>query len=283
MNEMKKEIHQRALIAAKDFKRAEANLIKILQEVEELRLFLDFGLTSLYQYAIQKLELSEDVAINFISVARKAKQAPLLQLAIEEGSVSVSKARKVTSVLTPENQEEWIHKIQTLTSKNLEREVAKINPREATPERTKYVSEDRLELRMGISQEMFEEFKRVQDLESKRTAKSASMEETLQALLKVYLEVKDPQKRAQRILSVPRRPNPTVQSGKTVSSLRKHQVVARDEGRCAHIENGQRCENRRWMEVHHIQPRCEGGDHSLDNLTTLCSAHHRLVHAKKIS
>lgn len=38
-------------------------------------------------------------------------------------------------------------------------------------------------------------------------------------------------------------------------------------------------ENRlKQVSVHHRVPRCEGGSDDLDNLITLCLAHHRLVH-----
>jgi hypothetical protein len=32
------------------------------------------------------------------------------------------------------------------------------------------------------------------------------------------------------------------------------------------------------VDVHHIQPRAEGGQHHPDNLLTLCAAHHRAAH-----
>ena len=274
MNAFKQEIHQRALVAAREFKRAESNLIQILQEVEESQLFLDFKLSSLHQYAMDILGLSRDVASNFILAARKSKQIPILKQAIQEGSVSVSQIRKAASVLTLENQGEWgdwVDKMKTCSSRELEREVAKKNPQEAVSERTKYVSEDRLELKMGISQEMLDQFKKIQDLESKRTGKAVSLEETLKAVFQVYLEVKDPVRRAERVLSkklhAPVRVNQVIRSG--IPAREKHQVIARDGGQCTHINNGKRCENKRWTEIHHLVPRSFGGDHSIENLTTL--------------
>jgi 5-methylcytosine-specific restriction endonuclease McrA len=286
MNNFKREIHERALVAAREFKRAEAQMIRILQEVEESKLFLDLGLTSLFQYAVGALGLSEDVASNFILAARKSKQIPILKEAIENGSVSVSKIRKAASVLTLENKEEWpqwIDKMKTFSSRELEREVAKENPKEAVPERTKYVSENRLELKMGISQEMLDQFKKIQDLESKRTGKAVSLEETLEAVFHVYLDVKDPVKRADRILfkklHAPGRTNRVIHSGKkAIPAREKHRATLRDQGQCTHEDNGTRCENKRWTEIHHIVPRSVGGDHSIENLTTLCSTHHKMVH-----
>jgi Domain of unknown function (DUF222)/HNH endonuclease len=38
------------------------------------------------------------------------------------------------------------------------------------------------------------------------------------------------------------------------------------------------CENRRWVDAHHIHHWAHGGKTSLDNLVLLCRHHHRLVH-----
>ncbi|MBY0369403.1 HNH endonuclease [bacterium] len=53
-----------------------------------------------------------------------------------------------------------------------------------------------------------------------------------------------------------------------------HEVNQRDRGACQHKNCGQK----HWTEVHHIKPWGLGGGHSLENLTTLCSAHHASVH-----
>jgi hypothetical protein len=51
-------------------------------------------------------------------------------------------------------------------------------------------------------------------------------------------------------------------------------VLRRDNGRC--VFPG--CRHATFLDVHHIDPRAEGGDHDPDNLMTVCSAHHRAVH-----
>jgi hypothetical protein len=38
------------------------------------------------------------------------------------------------------------------------------------------------------------------------------------------------------------------------------------------------CENRRWVDAHHIHHWAKGGETRLDNLVVLCRHHHRLVH-----
>ncbi|TML54208.1 MAG: HNH endonuclease, partial [Actinobacteria bacterium] len=38
------------------------------------------------------------------------------------------------------------------------------------------------------------------------------------------------------------------------------------------------CQNRRFVDAHHIRHWAHGGETNLDNLVTLCRRHHRLVH-----
>ena len=60
----------------------------------------------------------------------------------------------------------------------------------------------------------------------------------------------------------------------------KHDLIMRDQGRCTeHDQQGNRCENRRWLDVHHVVPIAHGGLDELANLRTLCSEHHKLEHA----
>jgi hypothetical protein len=48
----------------------------------------------------------------------------------------------------------------------------------------------------------------------------------------------------------------------------------RDDGRCRFPG----CENRRWVDAHHILHWAQGGKTNLENLILLCGHHHRLVH-----
>jgi hypothetical protein len=51
-------------------------------------------------------------------------------------------------------------------------------------------------------------------------------------------------------------------------------VLARDRHRCT-VPG---CTHATFVDVHHVQPRSEGGGNDASNLSTLCSAHHRATH-----
>ncbi len=54
----------------------------------------------------------------------------------------------------------------------------------------------------------------------------------------------------------------------------RREVLRRDHGRCQVVG----CRSAKFVEVHHIVWRSDGGTHHPSNLTTTCSAHHALVH-----
>jgi hypothetical protein len=51
-------------------------------------------------------------------------------------------------------------------------------------------------------------------------------------------------------------------------------VMRRDQGRCSVIG----CSSRVFVDIHHLNPRAEGGARDPDSLICLCGAHHRAVH-----
>jgi len=65
----------------------------------------------------------------------------------------------------------------------------------------------------------------------------------------------------------------------TIPPSLRRAVLLRDQRRC----QVPGCANARWLDVHHLELRSEGGRHSLTNLTCLCSAHHRAAHRGKIT
>lgn len=62
----------------------------------------------------------------------------------------------------------------------------------------------------------------------------------------------------------------------TIPPATRAAVLARDRHRCA----APGCGSARFLEVHHMVPREEGGSNKADNLVTLCGRCHRFAHEK---
>jgi 5-methylcytosine-specific restriction endonuclease McrA len=60
----------------------------------------------------------------------------------------------------------------------------------------------------------------------------------------------------------------------TMPPATRRAVLHRDHRRC--VVPG--CRNARFLDLHHVEPRSEGGTNEADNLITLCGAHHRAAH-----
>lgn len=212
-----RELHARALAVVGRYRTAEIELLQILEEVERERVHLRFGCHSLFQYAVKCLGLSENVAYTFIYVARKAREVPELKREIAKGALSVSKAKKITGVITRENSAQWIALAQSASQQKLEREVALANPREAGRGRMNYVHPQkeitekivvtsapevgaRVQVQVGISERLMIKIRRVQEIQSQKARRSVGLEETLETLVNHYLAKCDPLEVAKRQL-----------------------------------------------------------------------------------
>ena len=61
---------------------------------------------------------------------------------------------------------------------------------------------------------------------------------------------------------------------RTIPPATRRAVLIRDKGRC----QVPGCRNKKHLELHHIDPWATSRNHQPENLTTLCSCHHDLVH-----
>jgi HNH endonuclease len=312
------EIHSQALEASRRYKRAEAELIGILQKVDVHQVFLKRGYPSLFSYVTRELELAENVAYTLITIARKSQEVPELKLQIDAGTISISNARRVAAVLTshdPQGNSEWLKKAGELSNRQLEKEIVKSCPQKAAVERASYVTPERIKLEIGLSEREMLRLRRVQDLLSQSKRRAVSLEETVQTLTAEFIHKHDPIEKAKRhrvrnaaevTLSTKESARERVESSdesgagfvqlpsevvgelvtlrvglsrEPIPAALLHQVSLRDCRRCtASLPDGTRCNQSRWIEIHHKTPISQGGENTLENLTTLCSAHHRLWH-----
>lgn len=286
------ELHEKAIHCAKEYLRCEKELLSVLIEMDRKRVFSELGYTGVFAYGVKALGFSESQANYFSSVVRKIREVPQLKTAIDQDELTISKARRITSVITQETHQDWIHRAKTMSQKELEKKVAEVNPR-AVQERVKAVSATRYELKFGITEALHQDWKRVMDLNSKKKGKNSSMEEAFEMMTRYFLDREDPIRKAERASvrsgkpAMQEKPESRQKSNQkggpaSVAGIRSrriphhvvHEVNLRDLGKCQ-IEG---CENRRFVDLHHIQPFSEGGTHAAQNLTTVCSQHHNIIH-----
>jgi hypothetical protein len=97
-----------------------------LDEIDQLKLYRTLGYSSLFTYAVGALGFSEAVAYSFITVARKTRELSLLKEAIQDEKLSVAKASRIVSALTPKNANELIDYAATHTTRETDQEMARL-------------------------------------------------------------------------------------------------------------------------------------------------------------
>ena len=281
------QLHQEALARMQNYLQAVNSLLEIITRIDEQRAYLHLGYPSLWSYLTQGLQMAECHAHQFISVSRKAKEVPALQAAVAAGYLSLPKAALIVSEIKPANQNDWIEKAKTLPTRELREEIAKSNPVLAVATRITPKSEELSELRVGLSKETLAEIRRAQDLLSQKERRAVSIEETLKALARGFLEKHDKVKKAERALLTDKvkpaaKPIPAGRVARP--AWIDHTVHLTSLGQCqARLPDGKRCTSQRFLEAHHRVPLSHGGSNAPENLILLCEGHHKIQHLKSPS
>ena len=262
-------------------------MVELLNLLASTSGYLYFQCPSLRQYAIEKWGLPEYTAADMVTVARKSLEIPELLSTLQRGQTSLSKLRRICSVITLKDKAEWLDLAEKGTNRDIEKAVAAARP-QPVDESLNYKDDNLSELRVGLNEETRKNLERIRDLLSQKNGRAVTLSECLEQMTKIVLEKMDPLKKAER--ATKRRAAKceklgTCQIRKFIRARRKlparveHAINLRDQAQCAHVNHqGQRCPNRRWLHRHHLKPVSMGGDDSVANLTSLCSGHHRLLH-----
>ncbi len=261
-------LHRQAITAASNLRIAESRLIDLFQQIEACSGFLQLGYTSLHVYATEALGLSDDCAYKLIRVQRKAVEVPDLKEAVASGKITVSKAVVIVPVINPRNKNYWIEMAANSSKRELEKAVAEVNPELAKSEKAKPIGNNLIKLELTLTEDAFALLKRAQELFEQKKSTALTFAETIHLLSEQFVKREDPVEKADRNAH---------KTGPGASKI--HKVHRRDRGRCQFVHaNGKPCQQRKWLHVHHIKPKEEGGGDEPENLITLCSAHHKIVH-----
>jgi len=288
-------LHEKALVLSREHRLVESQLVSLLMEIDYLQLYRLLGCASLFTYVVSMLGFTEGAAYQLITVTRKAKDIAALKAALEEQRLSVAKASRIVSVLSAENASELIEFASRHTSRETDLEVARRAGRDGNERRSS----------LKIPVRVLAKLKHVQSLMGQ-----VEFEVMLEKLADYYIDREDPVKKAERALakravraesgsanserseqtesvrsesvrakSRARSRNSAPGKRERLTARELHTVNARDGRRCTFIDaSGNRCPNERWLHVHHVHSVARGGTNTPENLITLCSRHHQLVH-----
>jgi hypothetical protein len=299
---------------AKTLLHTEGEVLTTLMEMSRQRVFAELNYSGVFDYCLRALNFSKEQSYYFKKVAEVSVEVPELKTAIVKGELSLSTARRIAPVLNKQNQTEWIEKAKTMKQADLEKAVTEVNPQAHPKERIKPVAKNISELRVAIDDETDQNLTVLKDLLSQKLRRPANLADVIAWAARETREKHDPEKKAQRSRKIsagnssattqreiksgladsktqatsrPPMPTPpawvTARPGpkrKPIPAAHRHAVVAREGARCSYTSpDKRRCEQRRWLDIHHITPVSKGGNNEIGNLTWLCHAHHKLRHS----
>ncbi len=304
------QLSDRLVLAARKLRSAEHELAVLLAKMADSRLYLELGFSTLYDYADEVLDLSTRKTRALAQLGRSIGELPALEAAFRDGKLGWTKARELLRVVTPETEGAWTQRALALTSRDLEGQLDRTVVGELPPE-SPVVAKKPARVRWTLLLESVDaellssmlQLLRVQSGDpdisdgillgeiARRFLHDADAETPTSERHRTVIglcpscrdtvadgaEVDDAIVAASACDAevVEMRPGPKRgHLSRTIPPARRRAVLERDQRRC--VVPGCRC--RLWLDLHHLDAYAGGGDHSEENLVTICSLHHRLLH-----
>ena len=93
-------------------------------EMDERKLYNDFGCSNIFQYATRYLSLGEHTIAELLRTGKALAQLPLISEAFEKGQISSSHIREISRVATKDTEEYWRDTARGKTVREVEKLVA---------------------------------------------------------------------------------------------------------------------------------------------------------------
>jgi hypothetical protein len=312
------EIHERLGRLAKEKAVFEAELGRSLLLGEREAVHRHLGFATYAEYLERLFGFSPREVKERLRVARALEELPCMQDALETGRLCWSAARELSRVATPGTEEAWLSAISDKTVREVEELVSgrvRGDGPDAPPDdearrhvlrfevggaTLALVNEALAKLRRDAEGPLEEEealaLMARMVLGGRREAGTSSYQIALTVCERCERGWQEGKGELVRVTPnvvamaacdathighigrVPRRGGEThvgpTRASQTIPPRVRRLVSSRDHGAC--VVPG--CRSCVFVDVHHLDPRAEGGSHDPDNLVTLCGAHHKRVH-----
>jgi len=146
-------------------------------------------------------------------------------------------------------------------------------PPPASPSRPPVIaplSAERYRLQVTINEDAHDDLRALQDLLRREIPSGDAAVIVARALQLLRAEA---EKRAFAATSRPRVPGTTAPTSRHIPAHVERAVWDRDQGQCAFEGYGRRCEERSFLEFHHVTPWIVGGPPTRENIALRCRAH----------
>lgn len=302
--------HERLVRFANRRARLEWREGRLLREAFVLRAHERLGFASFVEYVERLFGYGPRVTKEKLRVAEALEKLPELSAALQRGELTWSAARELTRVALSETEGAWLATARGKSSREIEALVAGHAPG-ALPDAPPDPRLVRHVLHFEVSAETMALMREALATLRRDAGGSLDDDSALLLLARTALAAKSAAKGGGRSnyrieVNVCKYCRRTEQLGNgtrvelspvvtemcacdadevvegvvkpSLPRARRRQVFRRDGGRC--VVPG--CNHTLFVDVHHLRPREDGGDHSPENLACFCGAHHRAVHAGRL-
>ncbi len=287
---------------------------RCLFDMHQRDLYTDTGHKSAVHYARAVRKMSKRSAQTYLQAGKHLSKLPILDNAVVTGDLSWSKLRCLIRVTVPETQTAWLERAEELNAERLSLDVARCE----RGDMPKQMNDGGLpEIRMNVigkliltefqlwelarrklsaecsqhisTEDMMGQLSRMvlsTDVEGKIEGRTKVKHSPYQLIIhqdaagtrvhtdnvEVTLNDEQVQKLASQAELVPASRQVKDPNGETPAWLRRR-VLARDNNSCRH------CGDSRYVQVHHVDHRDQGGQTAEAVLASLCSTCHSMIHS----
>ena len=117
------ELDRRLERAVVEHERSEKLICVYLDQISRRSLYRDFGYENVYDYATERFGFCRSKTRSLLYLGRRLTRLPHLTEALATGRVGWTKAARVASVATPEDDEQWTERAVASSFRELEREI----------------------------------------------------------------------------------------------------------------------------------------------------------------
>jgi hypothetical protein len=282
-------------------------LVAQLAELDTRDAHLRAGHGSLFAFCRDALALSEQDAYGRIAAARAVRRYPVILERLESGALNLTTVRLLAPHLTPENHLSVLDRARGRTRLQVEELAASLAPLPDAPSIVRRLpvpttasgpadraavpgsippaacswpaaragvtplAPDRYRVQVTIGGKTLGKLRRAQEL-LRHAVPSGSEALVLDRALTVLLD--DLSRRRFAATERPRPAGAARPGSRSIPADVKRRVWLRDLGRCAFVAtSGRRCNERSFLEFHHVQPYALGGEPTLSNIELRCRSH----------
>jgi hypothetical protein len=285
-----------------------------LIEVEERRLELRSACTSMFDFCVRRLGMSEGAAFRRINAARLVKRFPGLLAPIERGDLHLSTLVLLRPHLVHGDEANALQlaaEVAGKTHREVEELLARIAPRpdvpssivelapvaharlelgtHPAPARIEPLSESRFKVQLTASTELRDKLERARAL-MRHQNPSGDLAVVVERALDLLLGRLEKERLGK--VARPKTPAATTTKGPdaprapgvraAIPRAVRREVFNRDGETCTFVNaEGQRCPSGAFLELDHVESRALGGADAAANLRVRCRAHNRL-HAEEV-